>query len=105
MNKAKLERLKKAGYRITDYKAFLGLSNAEATLVEMKIALAERVRAVRTAQQMSQEELARRIGSSQSRIAKMESATSDVSLDLLFKALLTLGEDSKKLAKTIAAAA
>lgn len=105
MKKAKLDKLKKAGYRVTDTQDFLGLSDAEAALVELKIALTERLRAVRHEKGISQIELAKRLGSSQSRVAKMEAATSDVSLDLIFKALLALGEDPKKLGKTIAKAA
>jgi hypothetical protein len=103
MNKAKAAKLKRAGYRITDAKGFLGLTDAEAALVELKIALVSYLRQVRTLKKVSQIELAKRIGSSQSRVAKIEAATSDVSLDLIFKALLALGEDPKKLAKAIAA--
>lgn len=105
MKKAKLEKLKKAGYRVTDASSFLELSETEAALVELKIALAHRLRTLRNAKQLSQVELAKRLGSSQSRVAKMEAATSDVSLDLIFKALILLGEDPKKLGKTIAEAA
>ena len=105
MKKAKLEKIKKAGYRITDTQEFLGLSDAEAALVELKIALTERLRTVRQEKGISQIELAKRLGSSQSRVAKMEAATSDVSLDLIFKALLALGEDSKALGRAIAKAA
>ena len=104
MKKAKLEKVKKAGYRVTDTQDFLGLSDAEAALIELKIALTERLRNVRHQKGVSQIELAKRLGSSQSRVAKMEAATSDVSLDLIFKALLTLGEDPRKLGKTISAA-
>ena len=66
--------------------------------------LTEYLREVRAIKNVSQIELAKRIGSSQSRIAKIEAATSDVSLDLIFKALLALGETNKKLAKAIASA-
>ena len=104
MNKTKLQKLKRAGYRVTDTKGFLGLSDAEAALVELKIALAEHLREVRAARRISQVELAKRIGSSQSRIAKIEAATSDVSLDLIFKALLALGENPKQLGRAIATA-
>ena len=104
MKKAKLEKLKKAGYRVTDAKDFLGLSDAEATLVELKIVLTNRLRTVRKEKGVSQVELAKRLGSSQSRVAKMEAATSDVSLDLIFKALLALGEDAKEVGRVISKA-
>ena len=105
MKKAKSDKLKKLGYRVTDTQEFLRLSDAEAELVELKIVLTERLREVRQAKGVSQVELAKRLGSSQSRVAKMEAATSDVSLDLIFKALLALGEDSKALGRAIAKAA
>ncbi len=105
MKKAKIEKLRKAGCRVTNAKDFLGLSEAEAALVELKIALTEYLREVRAARRISQFELAKRMGSSQSRVAKIEASTNDVSLDLIFKALLALGEDTKKLGRAIADAA
>ncbi|MFN8390214.1 MAG: helix-turn-helix transcriptional regulator [Bdellovibrionota bacterium] len=105
MRKAKLEKLKQAGHRVTSTQEFLGLSDAETALVDLKIALTERLRTVRQEQGMSQVELARRLGSSQSRVAKMEAATNDVSLDLIVRALFTLGENPKRLGKAIAKAA
>jgi transcriptional regulator with XRE-family HTH domain len=40
---------------------------------------------------LSQQELAKRIGSSQSRVAKIESAAEGVSLDLSFRGLFAVG--------------
>ena len=105
MKKTKLEKLKKAGYVVSNAQEFLGLSETEAALVELKIALTERVRTLRSKKGLSQVELAKRLGSSQSRIAKLEAATSDVSLDLIVKALFALGEDKKALGKILAKAA
>lgn len=51
---------------------------------------------------MTQTELARRIKSSQSRVAKMEAADGSVSLDLLIRSLLALGATRKDLATAIA---
>jgi hypothetical protein len=42
------------------------------------------------------------IGSSQSRVAKMEAAGADISLDLICKALFALGVSQKSLGKMIA---
>ncbi len=104
MNRSKKEKLKNAGYRITDTKEFLHLSDAEASLIELKITLMERLRKIRTEKKISQSELAKRVGSSQSRIAKIEAAASDVTLDLIIKALFVLGENPKKLGKALARA-
>lgn len=49
----------------------------------------------------AQMELASRIGSSQSRVAKMEAADPSVSLDLLIRTLLALGASSRDLARAI----
>lgn len=49
----------------------------------------------------SQVELARRIGSSPSRVAKIQAADPSVSLDLLFRSLMALGATRKELAKVI----
>jgi DNA-binding XRE family transcriptional regulator len=70
---------------------FLGLSESQAALVRTKAALAVRLQRRRTALGWSQTELAQRIGSGQSRVAKVEAAHPSVSLELLVKALLATG--------------
>jgi len=54
-------------------------------------------------QKITQEQLAKMMSSSQSRVAKMETGDPTVSLDLLVRSLLTLGASEKDLAKVIAA--
>ena len=96
--KAKLERL---GYRVTDTKEFLGLSDAEARLVDLKVSLIQRIRDIRRANRLTQEGLAKLIKSSQSRVAMMEAGSPDVSLDLICRALFALGEPPARVAKKI----
>lgn len=48
-------------------------------------------------------ELAKRLRSSQSRIAKMEAADTSVSIDLLVRSLLSIGATRSDLAKAIGA--
>lgn len=105
MKKAKQNKLKKAGYRVTDAQKFLGLSDAESKLIDLKIALTRRVRDERAAQALTQEDLACSLKSSQSRVAKIEAAAPDVTLDLILKALFVLGLSQKEVAKVVAAAA
>jgi predicted transcriptional regulator len=50
---------------------------------------------------MTQADLARRLASSQSRIAKMEAADKTVSLDLLVRGLLALGATRQGIASLI----
>ena len=101
MKSSKRKRLQAAGWKVGDARSFLGLSDEEAALVEMKLALAEHLRRRRQARHVSQVALADQLGSSQSRVAKMEAADASVSLDLLVKALLALGETRQGLARVL----
>ena len=79
------------------------LARKKSTLVSLRMSLAEQVRSRRLRSYFSQTELARRRGSSQSRIAKLEAAESDVSIDLLFKALFATGANMRDVGKVVAA--
>jgi DNA-binding XRE family transcriptional regulator len=91
MKASKRERLRKAGFRIGGAAAFLGLSDEEQELVAMKLELVDGVKARRSEQRITQAELARRLGSSQSRVAKLEAGDPSVGIELLMRALLSLG--------------
>ena len=82
-------------------KEFLGLSEADAALIEMKLALSRSLRDRRKKQGLSQVQLAERLHSSQSRVAKMEAGDPSVSMDLLVSSLLLLGTSSAELADAI----
>ncbi len=105
MDKNKKQRLGAAGWRIGDAAEFLELSAEEAAFVELKLALANYLRELRTRNGWTQVQVARRLGSSQSRVAKMEAADSSVSLDLLVKSLLGLGASRTEVGTVIARAA
>ena len=102
MKKTKRERLEAAGWRVGSAEEFLGLSKEEAALIEMKLGLAENLRRRRVARKLTQTQLAKQIGSSQSRVAKMEAADSSVSIDLLVRTLLELGATRSQVAKAMA---
>ena len=101
MKKAKQKKLEVAGWRVGDAKEFLGLSEDELALVELKRALVRMVRETRQSSEITQEGLAKMIDSSQSRIAKLEAASPDVTLDLIFKALFALGVTLKEVGHKI----
>src|SRR5690606_18761112 len=84
MKSAKIQRLETAGFKVGTADEFLALTPEESALVTLRLSLADEVRRRRVENHISQAELARRIGSSQSRIAKLEAAEPAVSLDLLF---------------------
>lgn len=101
MKRAKRQRLEKAGWRVGSVGDFLGLSEEETALIEMKLALADSVKKRRLSRRLTQAKLARQIGSSQARIAKMEAADPSVSIDLLVRALLALGATRQEVARII----
>lgn len=105
MDKAKRDRLAAAGWRSGDAADFLELSAEEAAFVELKLALAAYLRELRTRNSWTQSQVAQRLGSSQSRVAKMEAADTSVSVDLLVKSLLTLGASRTDVGEVIARAA
>ena len=101
MDKRKQRRLVAAGWRVGTAAEFLGLTAEEAALVEMKVRLSRALRARRTALHLSQVALAKRLRSSQSRIAKMEAADRSVSIDLLLRGLLVLGATPRDVANAL----
>jgi transcriptional regulator with XRE-family HTH domain len=101
MKSAKRKKLEAAGWQIGSASQLLGLSKQEAELVELRLALAHGLRLRREAQKLTQARLAKLIGSSQSRVAKMEAADSTVALDLLFRSLVATGATRRELAKII----
>lgn len=94
-------KLEAAGWRVGDTKDFLALTAGEAEFVEIKLALARRLRELREEQNWTQAELARRVGSSQSRVAKMEAADPSVSVDLLVRSLLAAGADRREVGRVV----
>jgi len=101
MDEAKRKRLAAAGYQSTNVTDFLGLSTEQSELIEIKVALTLALKKQRSRISLSQIDLAERIGSSQSRVAKMESGDPHVSLDLIIRALLALGMTRCELASVI----
>lgn len=102
MRDAKKKKLKSRGWKVGDAKEFLGLSPLEDLVVDLRMALADALRTRRLRDEMTQAQVAGVVGSSQSRVAKMEAADSAVSLDLLVRSLLALGATRKDLARIIA---
>ena len=102
MEKAKKDRLSEAGWKVGGAAELLDLTTEEEVFVELKLALADLLREVRGRGGWTQLQVARRLGSSQSRVAKMEAADRSVSLDLLVRSLLSLGVSRDDLADAIA---
>jgi DNA-binding XRE family transcriptional regulator len=98
MERSKRKRLEKAGWQVGTTSDFLGLSKVEETLVDMKLTLGIRLRKVREQHRLTQTDVAKRMKSSQSRVAKMEAGDPGVTLDLLMQGLLAAGATQKEIA-------
>jgi hypothetical protein len=101
MTRAKRLRLTAGGWRTGTVAEFLGLRQDEEQFIGMKLALAHAVRERRLARGWSQVEAAKWLGSSQSRVAKMEAGDVSVSLDLLVRSLLGLGAKPEEVAGSL----
>ena len=101
MRSDKKTRLERAGWVVSDAARFLKLSAQEQCFVELKLALASGVRQLRERRGLTQAALAKQLGSSQSRVAKMEAADTSVSLDLMMRSLLSIGATPTEIAKLI----
>jgi ribosome-binding protein aMBF1 (putative translation factor) len=101
MHKQKRRALEAHGWKVGTAQEFLELSDEETALIDLKLALGRALKERRTRQRLSQAAVAARIRSSQSRVAKMESGDSTVSIDLLVRTLLALGASRKDLAKSL----
>lgn len=102
MDEATRKRLEADGWKIGDTQEFLGLSDEEMAYIDMRIAISNAIRDRRETVGLTQRALATRIGSSQSRVAKMEAGDASVSLDLLVRALLATGATVVDIADAIA---
>jgi|SRR5947209_3364003 len=91
MNAKKRAALEAAGFRLGDAEDFLDLNDEERALVELRVRLSRAVRQLREQESLTQQQLAARIRSSQSRVAKIEAADRGISLDLLFRSFFAVG--------------
>ena len=103
MNKTKRKKLQSNGWKVGTVQEFLALSPEETAYIELKLTLAKNLQKRRRILNLTQTALARRLKSSQSRIAKMESGDPSVSVDLLVRSLLALGIPKNKIRRRLPA--
>jgi DNA-binding XRE family transcriptional regulator len=101
MDNGKRKRLEKAGWRLGDASDFLGLSPEESSYIDMRIALGEYIKKMRQKKHLRQADLAKRLHTSQSRVAKIEKADPSVTLDLMAKSAFCLGATRRDVAKAM----
>ena len=97
--RAKMEAM---GYAVVDDAAdWLELTEVERQIVELRVRLGREVRRRRTEAGLSQAQLALKIGSSQSRVAKVEGTAPGVAIDLMIRAFFATGGTVDELAQAI----
>jgi DNA-binding XRE family transcriptional regulator len=99
---SKRKRLETKGWKIGSAREFLDLNDQEEAYIELRLKLADALKRQRISRNLTQEDLAKAVSSSQSRVAKMEAGDASVSLDLLVRSLLAMGASNSDLAKIIA---
>jgi hypothetical protein len=102
MRADKRRRLERAGWVVGNASDFLSLTVEEQRFVDLKLALADGLRRRRERLGLTQGAMAEQLGSSQSRVAKMEAAHRTVSTDLLIRSLFKLGARPAEVARLIA---
>jgi predicted XRE-type DNA-binding protein len=97
----KLARLERAGWKTVSVQDFLSLSDEEMAVIEVKVALAKRLRDQRKRSGLTQARVAAIVKTSQPRVAKMEAADASVSIDLLVKALVRTGVTVREIGRSL----
>jgi DNA-binding transcriptional regulator YiaG len=103
MDNAKRKKLEAKGFKVGTVAEFLELTPEQSAIIELRLTLSKALRQKRLDSKMTQEKFAKRLRSSQSRLAKMEAGDKSVSLDLLINNLLSVGVGRKELGEIIAA--
>ena len=91
MDATKRKAIEAAGWKVGDAADFLEMSDEERQLLNTRVELALAVRRQREAQHLSQKQLGAMLKTSQPRVAKIERAASDVSMDQLVRAFTAAG--------------
>jgi predicted XRE-type DNA-binding protein len=99
MDAAKRKAIEEAGWKVGDAADFLGMSDEERQLLDTRVELALAIRRQREALHLSQKQLGAILKTSQPRIARIERAASDVSMDQLVRAFTAAG--GKIVVKTV----
>ena len=91
MDAAKRKLIEAGGWKVGDAADFLEMSDEERQLLDTRVALALAIRQQREALHLSQKQLGAMLKTSQPRVAKIERAASDVSMDQLIRAFIVAG--------------
>ena len=91
MDATKRKAIEAVGWKVGDTADFLEMSDEERQLLDTRVELALAIRRQREALHLSQKQLGEKLKTSQPRVAKIERAAPDVSLDQLVRAFMAAG--------------
>jgi ribosome-binding protein aMBF1 (putative translation factor) len=91
MDAKKRKAIEEAGWRVGDAADFLEMTAEERQLLDARVELALAIRRQRQSCGLSQKELGAKLKTTQPRVAKIERAASDVSMDQLIRAFTAAG--------------
>jgi DNA-binding XRE family transcriptional regulator len=101
MDETKRARLEAKGWKVGTVAEFLDLTPEVSSVIEVRLTLSRYLSRQRKKAGITQARLAKMIGSSQPRIARVEAGDSTVSLDLLMRAALAAGATPQDLGRVI----
>lgn len=101
MTKEKKEKLETAGFVVTNATDWLGLTDEESKIVEMRVALAKEIEKLRIEQGLTQSALAKRLNTKQSGVARMINNPDSSSIDNLMKTMIAMGAPISRIAATL----
>jgi len=101
MKEKRRKELEAKGFKVGSAGDFLELKPEEESYIEIRLDVSDLVKSKRKKKGWTQKQLADAIGSSQSRMAKLEAGDPGISLDLMIKALLKLGTSKKEIGKML----
>ena len=91
MDEKKRDALAKAGFVADDHKGMLDLSPADEAIFRFRMAIKRAVRGLREEREISQAQFAKAMGSTQPKVALIETTTIGASTDHMLRALFALG--------------
>lgn len=95
MNAARKKRLQMSGWSVGATREFLNLSEEESAYIDIKLQLASKLSNRLRSLGITQVAMAKKIESSQSRVAKKEAGDPPVTIDLLVRSLIEVGEKTR----------
>lgn len=101
MTKEKKAKLEEAGFVVTSATNWLGLTDEESKIVEMRVALAKEIEKLRVEQGLTQAALAKRLNTKQSGVARMINNPDSSTIDNLMKTMIAMGAPVSRIAATL----